>query len=1619
MKKILKRGLSLVLTLIMIVGLLPVTAFAAVDSSGKPTDLNNTLVLSIYTPEGSFPGEPAMHGSADYISFNSSFAKTSASGKFKDNATTELNTSVLDDMVQGASNGNNTVWGVFSADGLKEKYFKPNASIIQPANEAKIIRVIKGNAVKNMTDEQILDEYEIIWYVIKLQHSPGNGWWNRGTTEWHIDGLIREKSETLVSINYYGNGNTEGAAPDGITNHVAGDDYTVLGSPNMKRKINGVYVDFLGWSAKADGTGEEAGFYKAGDVIKGLDENISLYAMWDTTTQYTATVNTYLDDVLTDDSDIHNTARNLYLGTEGHYYQLTRSAEGVYSVKITGNGKFQLYNKDSSGAYTQIGTYQLTIYNQNASLDVHHYSVTYNPNEGEFAENPGKQAYTYGEAVTAVKPIPTRTGYRFLGWKDNNGSLIQPGEEVTASIDKTIVLEAQWEKTVNVTVNVTINHEGGGGHDQMASKDNVSLALVSRANDESPYLEVVGKTLELDNGATNEEQRVTQYLGNTFTDMPGGTVDYTVVTSKSGYDTTITPTQDEDGNWVIDVVMTYNPSNFDLDFTVEIADSVPARYIPDAAIVKVTFWSTDRHQWEIITQQEGGAPGVRVDIDPATRSGSGSYPVWKYESNGTTPYGYRIQITSFVYPDGTIVPASQVVTQDVAWTDTVYTATVQDVTGGKKFGTLDGAYIGEQDLQVGKLNAVITMDLHNVTFDAQGGKVNGADTQTVTEQYQIPSFKNYVPTRDGGYTFGGWYEDAACTVAATEGKDLTKDITLYAKWIEPLTVSGTVSIAGSYDQNGVDVPVNGIDRAMEAVVVLQELRDGHIYEVDSKTVKFKYGEDDDAAADYSFTGIPNDGKNYQIHVLVLNYGTAYDNESDTNNAFTPDEYTAVFGGDNVADVDAHLTFVPPSYDQPMRVDATQISENFRPQNVLAEVMYRDTGDNHPFNRISQHNVDPYGVKIGLTDGIGTGTQSIWKWHTDGMLYDYQMNISQVDGKAFNSDTAPYYITYAAPAYWDGNTNAPSGALVATLIPKRYLVSYDLNADGDVVTGVDKLTYQDEEGNTVHTDTYGVIHTWSFDTAITAVPQREGYTFKGWTADVEGVYVDGKIPAAVHQEVTLTAQWELNAYTVTTVSTPNGYGTTTGDGTYDYGTQVVLTATANPGYTFVRWLENGNLVSYDPTYTIEKLTANREFVAEFSMNQYHVSTNADPEAGGTTSGSGVYNHGASVTVSATANSGYTFAGWYENGELVSAEAEYQFNVSGDREFTAKFDKKASYQIVANAAEGGTATGGGTYIEGTTATLTAESDAKHKFMGWYEEGELVCADEVYSFEVTGNRTLKAVFATAHTITTIAFPEGAGSLTGGGIYGSGEEVTIGAEANGGYCFVGWYDEQGRLVEDYTWTVKEDRTLTAKFVKKITYRSDFVYIFGYEDTQIGAEGPLLRGELAQMIYRLVRQHGESKSTGKVFADTAGQWFQSGMAYMEQVGAIDGRQENGYPNAPVSRGEAYKMICLGLRFTDDANLRNSQYATILRNHGFNTPEGTINGDILRWQFCQLFNDILGRTDYKLVDAQNNPVTHETYNYTDLDPSADYYNTMLIAASTFKDGVVVKRMERNTYDYTN
>ena len=70
--------------------------------------------------------------------------------------------------------------------------------------------------------------------------------------------------------------------------------------------------------------------------------------------------------------------------------------------------------------------------------------------------------------------------------------------------------------------------------------------------------------------------------------------------------------------------------------------------------------------------------------------------------------------------------------------------------------------------------------------------------------------------------------------------------------------------------------------------------------------------------------------------------------------------------------------------------------------------------------------------------------------------------------------------------------------------------------------------------------------------------------------------------------------------------------------------------------------------------------------------------------------------------------------------------------------------------ANPIEGGQVTGEGIYNYGETCTLTATADEGFFFSSWTEDGETVSTDAIYTFDVTGNRTLVANFTSDYTIT-----------------------------------------------------------------------------------------------------------------------------------------------------------------------------------------------------------------------------------------------------------------------------
>ena len=157
------------------------------------------------------------------------------------------------------------------------------------------------------------------------------------------------------------------------------------------------------------------------------------------------------------------------------------------------------------------------------------------------------------------------------------------------------------------------------------------------------------------------------------------------------------------------------------------------------------------------------------------------------------------------------------------------------------------------------------------------------------------------------------------------------------------------------------------------------------------------------------------------------------------------------------------------------------------------------------------------------------------------------------------------------------------------------------------------------------------------------------------------------------EISVITECIVDGVDVTNTRAASEAGYTTGDGIYHENDEVIVTATANEGYELVAFYDKATpSVNLGASY-IFPAAVPRTFKAEFAK-KFTISASASPSEGGTVKGGGSYVNGASCTLTATPNSGYTFDGWYESGTKVSAAASYTFTVSSNRTITAKIVKE---------------------------------------------------------------------------------------------------------------------------------------------------------------------------------------------------------------------------------------------------------------------------------------------------------------------------------------------------------
>lgn len=138
---------------------------------------------------------------------------------------------------------------------------------------------------------------------------------------------------------------------------------------------------------------------------------------------------------------------------------------------------------------------------------------------------------------------------------------------------------------------------------------------------------------------------------------------------------------------------------------------------------------------------------------------------------------------------------------------------------------------------------------------------------------------------------------------------------------------------------------------------------------------------------------------------------------------------------------------------------------------------------------------------------------------------------------------------------------------------------------------------------------------------------------------------------------------------------------------------------------------------------------------------------------------------------------------------------------------------SSTITVNAGTGGTVTGGGSYENGTTATLTATANTGYKFKQWSDGN----TQNPRSVTVTANATYTAQFEKlTYSVTASASPIEGGIINGTGIYSYGDTATLTAIPNDGYKFVQWSD--GVTSASRSFTVTSASSFTAIFEKAAT---------------------------------------------------------------------------------------------------------------------------------------------------------------------------------------------------------
>ncbi|MBO4614707.1 MAG: leucine-rich repeat domain-containing protein [Bacteroidales bacterium] len=293
--------------------------------------------------------------------------------------------------------------------------------------------------------------------------------------------------------------------------------------------------------------------------------------------------------------------------------------------------------------------------------------------------------------------------------------------------------------------------------------------------------------------------------------------------------------------------------------------------------------------------------------------------------------------------------------------------------------------------------------------------------------------------------------------------------------------------------------------------------------------------------------------------------------------------------------------------------------------------------------------------------------------------------------------------------------------------------------------------------------------------------------------------------------TVEATFDILTYTISVTASEHGsvtHNDEVGDAIVNCSDSQSFTIEADDSSQLSSVIVDGQDVTsqlVDGVYTFTNVNADHTLNVIFeAIPLYTFTVMANNDEYGTVSGGGQYMEGTYAVISATPNDGYRFVTWDDD----VATNPRSIRVIGNRTYVAIFERDQSTITVLPAdSSNGSVTGGGTYDVGATVTLTAIPNAGFRFLSWNDDN----TDNPRTIVVNGDSTFVASFKAIYTITVLANNNEYGTVSAGGTFDEGEEVTLTAEPSARYCFIEWND--GNTDNPRTVTATSDITYVADF--------------------------------------------------------------------------------------------------------------------------------------------------------------------------------------------------------------